>query len=140
MALKHKIPVRYLKLLKYAQKAQSHSHSPYSGFPVGSAIELKNGKIFSGTNIENASYGVTVCAERVAICSAICAMGKININRILVTSNSENPIPPCGICRQTMAEFCEPNTEIILIGKNLSYRVFKFEKLLPYSFESSFLL
>ena len=98
-------------LIEKAQECLSHAYAPYSIFSVGAAVIDNHGRIFSGVNVENASYGLTICAERVAIFSAITA-GATSIVAIAVTAEKLKPITPCGACRQVMVEFCEPNTPV----------------------------
>ncbi len=94
------------KLELAARKVMKNAHAPYSNFHVGSAILLTNGQIFSGCNVENASYGMTNCAERTAIFSAVAALGpKIEIRAIAVTNDQGVPCSPCGACRQVIYEF-----------------------------------
>jgi len=94
------------KLLRVAKQALRHAHAPYSKFRVGAAILLSNGKIFSGCNVENASYGMTNCAERTAIFSAVAALGpKIEIRALSVVNDQGVPCSPCGACRQVIYEF-----------------------------------
>jgi cytidine deaminase len=106
------------KLLRAAQKVMRHAHAPYSNFHVGSAILLSNGKIFTGCNVENASYGMTNCAERTAIFSAVAALGpKIEIRAVAVANDHSVPCSPCGACRQVIYEF-GPDATIFYEGKN----------------------
>ena len=94
------------KLEAAARKVMRNAHAPYSDFHVGSAILLTNGKIFSGCNVENASYGMTNCAERTAIFSAVAALGpKIEIRAVAVANDKGAPCSPCGACRQVIYEF-----------------------------------
>jgi cytidine deaminase len=94
------------KLMTTAQKAMKNAHAPYSGFHVGAAVLLKNGKVFSGCNVENASYGMTNCAERTAIFSAVARLGpKIEIRAVAVANAKGVPCAPCGACRQVIYEF-----------------------------------
>ncbi len=94
------------KLLTAAKKVMKHAHAPYSNFRVGAAILLSNGKIFSGCNVENASYGLCNCAERTAIFSAVAALGpKIEIRAVSVVNDHDVPCSPCGACRQVIYEF-----------------------------------
>src|SRR5579871_4356959 len=94
------------KLELAARKVMKNAHAPYSNFHVGSAILLTNGQIFSGCNVENASYGMTNCAERTAIFSAVAALGpKIEIRAVSVTNDQGVPCSPCGACRQVIYEF-----------------------------------
>lgn len=92
------------ELLKAAQEARKKAYAPYSGFKVGAAVLTKNGKIFSGCNIENASYGMTICAERCAIFNAVAA-GEQDLEALCLTAETEDPVTPCGACRQVMSEF-----------------------------------
>ena len=94
------------KLERVASKAMNNAHAPYSNFHVGAAILLTNGKIFAGCNVENASYGMTNCAERTAIFSAVAELGpKIAIEAVAVTNDKGAPCSPCGACRQVIFEF-----------------------------------
>jgi cytidine deaminase len=94
------------RLLKSAKKVMKNAHAPYSKFRVGAAILLSNGKIFSGCNVENASYGMTNCAERTAIFSAVAQLGpKIEIRAVSVVNDQGVPCSPCGACRQVIYEF-----------------------------------
>jgi cytidine deaminase len=94
------------RLLRSAKKTMKNAHAPYSKFRVGAAILLSNGQIFSGCNVENASYGMTNCAERTAIFSAVAQLGpKIEIRAISVVNDQGAPCSPCGACRQVIYEF-----------------------------------
>jgi cytidine deaminase len=106
------------KLLQSARKAFKNAHAPYSKFRVGAAILLSNGKIFSGCNVENASYGMTNCAERTAIFSAVAQCGpKIEVRAVAVANEQSVPCSPCGACRQVIYEF-GPDATIFFQGKN----------------------
>jgi len=100
-----RLPPKLRKLFAVAKKARSHAYAPHSGCQVGAAIELESGGIYPGCNVENASYGGTVCAERGGIQTAICAEGKIRIKQILVVTDANPPWLPCGLCRQVISEF-----------------------------------
>jgi len=91
-------------LVEAAREAQRHAYAPYSKFEVGAALEAEDGRIFTGSNVENASYGLTNCAERTALFTAT-SVGVRRFRRVLIVSNSEPPAPPCGACRQVLAEF-----------------------------------
>jgi cytidine deaminase len=124
------------KLIDIAIEARHFSHSPYSTKKIGSAIQLDNGKIYSGCNIENASYGGTVCAERVAIWKAFSENTKpIKIKTVVVSSDESSPWPPCGMCRQVIAEFGSTDTEIILVNLNKKEITMTFTELFPFAFE-----
>ena len=105
------------KLLQAARQVMKNAHAPYSNFRVGAAVLLSNGKIFSGCNVENASYGMTNCAERTAIFSAVAQYGpKIEIRAVSVANDHGVPCSPCGACRQVIYEF-GPNATIFFEGK-----------------------
>jgi cytidine deaminase len=105
------------KLLQSARKVMKNAHAPYSKFRVGAAVLLSNGKIFSGCNVENASYGMTNCAERTAIFSAVAQYGPaIEIRAVSVVNDQGVPCSPCGACRQVIYEF-GPDATIFFEGK-----------------------
>ena len=111
-------PATRQKLERAAVKVMKNAHAPYSNFHVGSAILLTNGKIFSGCNVENASYGMSNCAERTAIFSAVAALGpKIEIAAVAVTNDHNVACSPCGACRQVIYEF-GPDAMIFFRGAN----------------------
>jgi len=107
----------YKKLLKKAKEVLKNSYSPYSKFKVSSSLITEEGKIFTGVNVENASYGLTICAERVAIFKAV-SQGYKNIKAILVYAD-KNPCYPCGACLQVMSEFNKNMKILIFDGKNI---------------------
>lgn len=127
------------KLLEAAKKISANAHSPYSKVRVASAVKLSNGQIYSGVNIENASYGATVCAERVAIWKGLSENPGTQIDEILVHTNSPNPWPPCGICRQVIAEFAAPNLKVHIANDAGIKRTIPFRDLFPDSFDAAFL-
>lgn len=104
-------------LLKLAAEARAHSYSPYSHYGVGAALLTKDGKIYQGCNIENASYTPTICAERTAFFKAIFD-GVREFEAIAVIGTGETPAFPCGVCRQVMAEFCDSDFLIITSNKD----------------------
>ena len=126
-------------LLKQAIESREASHSPYSQYKVGAAVKLSNGQVFGGCNIENASYGGTVCAERVAIWKALSEHPGMTIHEILVVTDSEKAWPPCGFCRQVMAEFSLPQTKVHVANLKGIQSSFLFSELLPNSFNPNFL-
>ena len=119
------------ELFEAAKKARKNSYSPYSHFAVGAAVRAADGRIFTGCNIENASYGLTVCAERNAIFAAV-KEGVREFSALCVTADTEGPCSPCGACRQVMAEFHIP--VIYLTNLNGDWQKTTVEELLPYSF------
>ncbi len=109
------------------------AYVPYSKFPVAALLIDNNGKKHKGVNVENASFGLTLCAERNAITTAVTEnMEKIKV--LVVTGNTPEPISPCGACRQVIREFSDNNTVIILANKDKKYKITSLEELLPYSF------
>lgn len=116
-----------------AREAQKASYSPYSKFRVGAALLTKEGEMVHGANIENASYGLTVCAERTALFNAVLA-GKKGFKAIAVVGDMDDFCTPCGACRQVMAEFCGNDFEIVLINSKDEIKVFSLNELLPHSF------
>jgi cytidine deaminase len=121
-------------LLEAARAARQNAHSPYSGFRVGAAIRLQGGAIFNGCNVENASYGATICAERGAILSAVAALGALSIVQIVVLSDANPPWPPCGMCRQVIAEFAAPNCRVWCVNEAGEGFLQSFEALFPRGF------
>ena len=120
------------KLYEMALKAREFAYAPYSGFKVGAAALTNDGIVFLRTNIQNSSYGATVCAERVAIFKAV-SEAKKNIVKIAIASDTEDFTYPCGICRQVINEFM-PEGEIIL-GNGSEIKVYKVSELIPHGFE-----
>ena len=111
------------------------AYVPYSKFPVAALLIDNNGKKYKGVNVENASSGLTLCAERNAITTAVTG-GMKKIKLLVVTGNTSEPISPCGACRQVIREFSDKDTVIILANKDGKYESTSLEKLLPYSFGS----
>lgn len=128
------------KLYDSALVVFKNSYSPYSKFKVGASILLKNGEIISGTNIENASYGLTNCAERSALFAAYSkGYRKEDIDKMMVIGDVESPISPCGACRQVMSELMDSDSEVVLTNLKKDIKVMKVKELLPYSFDKEVL-
>ncbi len=122
----------YTKLIQAARKAKKYSHSPYSKFRVGAAVITKNGKIYSGTNIENSSYSLTICAERTALFKAI-SEGEKSFVAMVISSDEKGFISPCGACRQVISDLAG-NIDIILTNGAGKTKFLKTEDLLPFPF------
>ena len=124
------------KLIELAKEAMTHSYSPYSGYKVGAALLCKDGTVYTGCNIENASYTPTVCAERTAIFKAVCD-GHRDFEAIAVCGGKDGVItgsfPPCGVCRQVMREFCGDDFKVYLVKPD-GYEMRTLAQLLPDSF------
>jgi homotetrameric cytidine deaminase len=122
-----------LALLDAARAALTHAHAPYSRFAVGAAVLDDRGRVFTGANVENASYGLAMCAERVAVFSAV-ASGARRIVAVAVTAKSRRAITPCGACRQVLAEFCAAATPVHSDGDDGSVVTSTVGELLPRAF------
>lgn len=121
------------KLMEEARKAYDYSYAPYSGIRIGACVEGKSGKIYTGCNVENASYGATLCAERCAVGKAVSA-GETGIVAVAVTGDIDDYAYPCGICRQVLSEFMEDDARILVGGKDRENREFTAGELLPNGF------
>ncbi|HEL2383576.1 cytidine deaminase [Streptococcus suis] len=120
-------------LLDLVVENSRHAYVPYSHFPVSAVLVAKDGQIFTGVNIENASFGLTNCAERTAIFKAV-SEGVLDFSEIVIYGETEKPISPCGACRQVMAEFFEQDLKVTLVAKDKSTVEMTVGELLPYSF------
>jgi cytidine deaminase len=122
-------------LLEQAREAAQNSYSPYSGFRVGAALRLTNGEIVTGANVENISFGLTICAERSALVSAVSRFGpEIRIEAVAVANLNDKASPPCGACRQMLAEFILPDAPVLFPAAD-GIRTMAFSGLLPMAFE-----
>lgn len=117
--------------------ARENAHAPYSKFRVGAALEDTGGRVHTGCNIENATYGLTLCAERVAVFKAI-SEGAREFPRIAIAADTDTLTPPCGACRQILWEFCG-DIEIVLVNPRGKSEVVRLKELLPRAFDASFL-
>lgn len=120
-------------LLEAARAARERAYAPYSRFPVGAALLAEDGTIWSGVNVENRSYGLTVCAERNAVAAAVAA-GRRRFRAVLVLADADPPAPPCGACRETLTEFCAPELPIRLVNLAGETRDFRLGELFPEPF------
>ncbi len=124
----------YQRLIAQAMKAKESAYVPYSRFRVGAALLTKSGRIFTGCNVENASYSATNCAERTAVFKAV-SEGEREFTAIVVNGDNGDYLPPCGICRQVLAEFCDMETfQVILANSPDDYQVVTLDKLFPGAF------
>lgn len=123
----------YKELIKEAVEAKSKAIATYSNFQVGSALLTEEGKIYQGANIENASYGLSICAERTAVFGAL-LNGERKFKAIAIAGDSQDCLAPCGACRQIILEFCGKDIDVIMINKNGDTKTMKMDQLLPCSF------
>ena len=120
------------KLINEALEAQKNAYAPYSKFKVGAAILTETGNVYTGCNVENASLGASICAERNAATTAIAQEGKVRFKAIAIASTSDEPAPPCGICRQFLSEFTDTEAPVYLVSaKSGKTKEFSFGKLMP---------
>jgi len=120
-------------LIKHARAAQQKAYAPYSQFKVGAALLTANGDVYTGCNVENASFGATNCAERTALFSAVCD-GSRQFTKIVIVTESDEPVMPCGICRSVLFEFA-PDLEIIAVGATGKIQRSKLHELYPEGFQ-----
>ena len=121
------------ELIDLAVKASENAYVPYSHFPIGAVLVTDDGKVYTGVNVENASFGLTNCGERTAIFKAV-SEGERLFKELIIYGQTEKPVSPCGACRQVMAEFFEPDLPVTLVAKDKSTVVMTVKELLPYSF------
>lgn len=124
-------------LIADAIRARENARAPFSSFKVGAALEDENGRVFTGCNIENATFGLTLCAERVAVFKAL-SEGARSFRRIVVAADTSKLTPPCGACRQILWEFCG-DIEIVLANLRGDVESLQLASLLPRAFDASFL-
>lgn len=124
------------ELVSLALRARKNAYVPYSHFHVGAAVVADNGRSYTGCNIENASYGATICAERTAVAKAV-SDGARRILAIAISSDSDHNTMPCGICRQVLSEFCAPDMPLYLSDKNGNFNTYRFDEILPHAFKQS---
>lgn len=131
-----RLPQRALEdLMEEAVQVAEKSYSPYSGFRVGAALRLSNGAVVTGTNVENVSFGLTICAERAALVRAVSEFGPdIRITAVAVANLNSAASPPCGACRQMLAEFAGPDAAIAFPTSD-GTRTMRFDEVLPLGFE-----
>ena len=123
----------WVPLLEAARAAREHSYAPYSHFAVGAALLAEDGSIWAGANVENRSFGLALCAERAAVAAAI-ATGRRRFQAVLVLTDADPPAPPCGLCRETLTEFCAPDLPIRLVNLAGDLRQFRLGELFPEPF------
>jgi cytidine deaminase len=124
-------------LISAASRARENAHAPYSQFRVGAALRANSGRIFTGCNIENSSFGLTVCAERVAVFKGL-SEGERRFDAIAVVADTERLTPPCGACRQILWEFCR-DAEVVLANLSGQITIRRVSDLLPDAFDASFM-
>ena len=125
------VDISHLELFDIALQASQNAYSPYSNFRVGAALLTETGEVITGVNVENRSYGLTNCAERTAIYTAIAKKEKKFLKLAIATPDASYPVPPCGACRQVISEFMEKNALIIFGSSKENIKVVKLEELYP---------
>lgn len=123
------------KLVQEAIMARKKAYAPYSRFQVGAALLTKSGKIYHGCNIENAAYGVTICAERTALFKAY-SEGEREFSMLAVVADTDRPVPPCGACRQVLSELCPQDMKVVLANLHGKMTVHTVKELLPWAFST----
>ncbi len=121
------------ELLRIAKEASLNAYVPYSGFPVGAALECEDGTVYTGCNVENAAYGDTICAERTAVVKAV-SEGQRRFTRIAIYGEGQGYCMPCGSCRQVLSEF-SPEMEVLCAKAGGSYVSYPLTRLMPYTFK-----
>src|SRR6185503_2868007 len=126
------------ELIDLATNARRWAHAPYSNFSVGAALLSSDGRVFTGCNVENSTYGLSMCAERVAIFKAI-SEGAQEISRVAVVTDHDHIAPPCGCCRQMIWEFSTSDTQVVLANLSGDTRKYQITELLPEAFDERYL-
>src|SRR5215813_10716950 len=121
-----------------ARQARKHARAPYSKFKVGAVVECADGRTFTGCNVENSSYGATLCAEQVALAKAV-SEGAREFTRVAVIADTSLPVPPCGACRQVIFELCGGEVDVVMANMSGQFVIRKAIELLPAPFDQSFL-
>jgi cytidine deaminase len=122
------------ELIEAAREASTHAYVPYSKFPVGAALVTTDGKVYKGCNIENASFGLSNCAERTAIFKAV-SEDQLQFSSLYIYGETSAPISPCGACRQVVSEFCDADMPVYLLSQTGEVKETSVGQLLPYSFK-----
>jgi len=130
--------VKLDRLIELAREARERAHAPYSNFKVGAVVECRDGRVFAGCNVENASYTLGLCAERVAIFKAV-SEGACDLTRVVVIADSSLPVSPCGACRQIISEFLPAEAEVVMMNLHGQVESKSVAELLPAPFNGSFL-
>lgn len=130
--------MNYSELIQIANKTKKNSYSPYSKFKVAAVLVTEGGNLYTGVNVENSSYGLTNCAERTAVFSAVTA-GERNFKSIVIVSDAEDFIKPCGACRQVLMENCGPELDVVMCNSENELHILKLKELLPLSFNKDYL-
>jgi cytidine deaminase len=125
------------RLAELARLARKNAYAPYSRFKVGAAVLAASGQIYDGCNVENASYGLSICAERTAVAKAVSA-GDRKIIAIAIAAGGRRPSPPCGMCRQVLSEFADPSIPVRLVTERDKGETVRLEELLPRPFDKRF--
>ena len=126
------------ELVEIAKKYRSFAYAPYSKFKVGAAVLTSDGEVYLGTNIENASFGLSMCAERNALFNAYChGINQEDIEALAIVADTVLPVSPCGACRQVISELFPRDKPIYLANLNCDIKITNVDELLPYSFDSS---
>lgn len=132
-----KLPKDVQEGYERAKEALLKAYAPYSKFYVGAALKLKEStEVFSGCNVENASFGATICAEKNALCQSVVNHGKGSVEWIVIVAKTENPTPPCGMCLQTLAEFKDQDFDVYLANTQKVLIKKTFNELFPYQFDT----